>query len=87
MTDRRVWDAAARNQDKSLATPCRRFELLALPHLDPAHNLAHWLAGNTTNAEDVVEDAYTSLSLLILSKRGIFACGYSQLFATASYYG
>ncbi len=58
MTDRRVWDAAARNQDKSLATPRRHFELLALPHLDAAHNLAHWLAGNTTNAEDVVEDAY-----------------------------
>ena len=53
-----VWDEVARNQDESLATPRRHFELLALPHLDAAHNLAHWLAGNTTDAEDVVEDAY-----------------------------
>jgi len=36
----------------------RRFELLALPHLDAAHNLARWLAGNPTDAEDVVHDAY-----------------------------
>ena len=36
----------------------RRFELLALPHLDAAHNLARWLAGNPTDAEDVVQNAY-----------------------------
>ncbi len=36
----------------------RRFELLALPPLDAAYNLARWLAGNTTDAEDVVQDAY-----------------------------
>jgi RNA polymerase sigma-70 factor (ECF subfamily) len=36
----------------------RRFELLALPHLDAAYNLARWLAGNTTDAEDVAQDAY-----------------------------
>jgi DNA-directed RNA polymerase specialized sigma24 family protein len=36
----------------------RRFELLTLPHLDAAYNLARWLAGNTTDAEDVVQDAY-----------------------------
>jgi len=29
-----------------------------LPHLDAAYNLARWLAGNTTDAEDVVQDAY-----------------------------
>jgi len=36
----------------------RRFELLALPHLDAAYNLACWLARNTADAEDVVQDAY-----------------------------
>jgi RNA polymerase sigma factor (sigma-70 family) len=36
----------------------RRFELVALPHLDAAHNLALWLAGNASDAEDVVQDAY-----------------------------
>ena len=36
----------------------RGFELLAMPHLDAAHNLARWLAGNPTDAEDVVQDAY-----------------------------
>ncbi len=36
----------------------RRFEELALPHLDAAYNLARWLTGSASDADDVVQDAY-----------------------------
>ena len=28
-----------------------------MPHIDDAYRLAHWLTGNSTDAEDVVQDA------------------------------
>lgn len=34
------------------------FELEVLPHLNAAHNLAHWLTRNEHDAEDVVQEAY-----------------------------
>jgi RNA polymerase sigma-70 factor (ECF subfamily) len=34
------------------------FESLMLPHLNAAHNLARWLAGNPDDANDVVQEAY-----------------------------
>jgi RNA polymerase sigma-70 factor (ECF subfamily) len=35
----------------------RRFETLALPHLDAAYNLARWLARQPADADDIVQDA------------------------------
>ena len=35
-----------------------RFQATLLPHLDDALNLAWWLCGNRTDAEDVVQEAY-----------------------------
>jgi RNA polymerase sigma-70 factor (ECF subfamily) len=34
-----------------------RFHAMVLPHLDDAVNLAWWLAGNRTDAEDIVQEA------------------------------
>jgi RNA polymerase sigma-70 factor, ECF subfamily len=35
-----------------------RFEQLVLPHFDAAHNLARWIVGTRSDAEDVVQEAY-----------------------------
>jgi RNA polymerase sigma-70 factor (ECF subfamily) len=35
-----------------------RFQLLVMPHLDAAFNLARWLTHDSRDAEDVVQEAY-----------------------------
>src|SRR5580704_16484804 len=35
-----------------------RFEQLVLPHLDAAYNLARWLVGSPTDAQDIVQEAF-----------------------------
>lgn len=35
-----------------------RFAKVALPHLDAAYNLARWLSGSASDADDIVQDAY-----------------------------
>jgi RNA polymerase sigma-70 factor (ECF subfamily) len=35
-----------------------RFAEVALPHLDAAYNLARWLSGSASDADDIVQDAY-----------------------------
>src|SRR6202521_2232497 len=34
------------------------FEEIVLPHLDAAYNLARWIVRNTSDAEDMVQEAY-----------------------------
>jgi len=48
----------------------RRFERLALPHLDAAFNLARWLTRNDHDAEDVVQEAMMRAMRYMGSCRG-----------------
>jgi RNA polymerase sigma-70 factor (ECF subfamily) len=42
---------------RSASEDYARFTSVVLPYLDAAYNLAHWMTGNRTDAEDVVQDA------------------------------
>jgi RNA polymerase sigma-70 factor, ECF subfamily len=48
----------------------RRFELLAMPHLDAAYNLARWLTHNDHDAQDVVQEALLRAMRYIDGLRG-----------------
>ena len=48
----------------------RRFELLAMPHLDAAYNLARWLTHNDHDAQDVVQEALLRAMRYIKGLRG-----------------
>ncbi|WP_423196252.1 MULTISPECIES: RNA polymerase sigma factor [unclassified Cupriavidus] len=52
------------------ASERRRFDALVLPHLDAAYNLARWLCGGTTDADDVVQEAFLRAYRLFASFRG-----------------
>lgn len=40
-----------------MSDPRRRFETLAVPHMDAVYNLARWLTRSPTEADDVVQEA------------------------------
>jgi RNA polymerase sigma-70 factor (ECF subfamily) len=48
----------------------RRFEQVAIPHLDAAYNLARWLTRNDHDAQDVVQDALVRAARYIGGFRG-----------------
>jgi len=48
----------------------RRFESLAMPHLDAAYNLARWLTRNDHDAQDVVQEALVRAMRYIGGFRG-----------------
>jgi RNA polymerase sigma-70 factor (ECF subfamily) len=49
--------AASAAPDQISGDDNARFATVVMPHIDDAYRLAHWLTGNRTDAEDVVQDA------------------------------
>jgi RNA polymerase sigma-70 factor (ECF subfamily) len=47
-----------------------RFEQSIMPHMNAAYNLARWLAGNDTDAQDIVQEAYLRAFKFLSGFRG-----------------
>jgi len=45
------------HNEHAVVTRHRSFDEIILPHLDAAHNLAHWLVRSPDDADDVVQEA------------------------------
>jgi RNA polymerase sigma-70 factor (ECF subfamily) len=63
-------DKAGRPMARHEEDSRRRFERLALPHLDAAYNLARWLTHNDHDAQDVVQEAMMRAMRYMGSCRG-----------------
>ncbi|HEY9025169.1 MAG TPA: sigma-70 family RNA polymerase sigma factor [Burkholderiaceae bacterium] len=64
----------------------RRFELLAMPHLDAAYNLARWLTRDDHDAQDIVQDAVMRATRYIDGLRAEGARGWLLQIVRNTYY-
>jgi RNA polymerase sigma-70 factor (ECF subfamily) len=65
-----AWFPLRRHEYSVSAPATPTFETAILPHLDSAYNIARWLVGDTTLAEDVVQDAMVRALRYFESFRG-----------------
>jgi len=60
----------SRNTTLDAQDKLARFEQSIMPHMNAAYNLARWLAGNDTDAQDVVQEAYLRAFKFLSGFRG-----------------